>query len=104
MTRFACLAGAMTVALTIGASTVTAHHRPVIVNNQRVAEDLTQKCECRARGRAFTVGEQICLNGRMATCEMDQNVTSWRPTSDVCPNARNHTPVVSRRVFASRSE
>ncbi len=93
MTRLAFLGGAVTVALVLGASAVVAHHRPVVVNNQRVMEDPTQQCECRARGKAFTLGEQICLNGRMATCAMDQNVTSWRPTSDICPNARNFTPV-----------
>jgi hypothetical protein len=93
MTHLASLGGAVTVALVLGASAAVAHHRPVIVNNQRVAEDPTQKCECRARGKAFTVGEQICLNGRVATCAMDQNVTSWRPTSDACPNALNFTPV-----------
>jgi hypothetical protein len=64
-----------------------AHHRTVVNNGIRVAADPTQDCECRARGNAYTVGEQICLNGRVATCAMDQNVTTWRSTSKTCPQS-----------------
>ncbi len=83
----------MTVVLALGASSSIAHHRAVVVNNQRVSEDPTQKCECRARGQAFTLGEQICLNGKVAICDMNQNVTTWRTTPTFCPNARLFTPV-----------
>ncbi len=93
MTRSAFLGSVLTVILAFGATTSDAHHRAVVVNNQRVAEDLTQKCECRARGKAFTVGEQICLNGAIAICDMNQNVTTWRMTPTFCPNARLFTPV-----------
>ncbi len=98
MTRSAFLGSALTVVLALGASTSGAHHRPVLVDNQRVAEDLTQKCECRARGKAYTVGEQICLNGTVAVCDMNQNVTTWRSTSTYCPNARQFTPVREARA------
>ena len=93
MTRSAFLGSALTVILALGASSSGAHHRPVVVNNQRVAADPTQDCECRARGKAFTIGEQICLNGTVAICDMNQNVTTWRSTKDTCPNARMSVPV-----------
>jgi hypothetical protein len=64
-----------------------AHHRPVIQAGVRVAADPTQDCECRARGQAYTQGEQICLNGRIAMCAMDQNVTTWRSTDKTCPQS-----------------
>jgi hypothetical protein len=98
MTRSAFLGSALTVILALGASTGSAHHRPVVVNNQRVAADATQICECRARGKAYTVGEQICLNGKVAICDMNQNVTTWRSTQTFCPNARLYTPAREARA------
>jgi hypothetical protein len=95
MTRPAFFGSALTVILALAASASSAHHRAVVVDNQRVAEDITQKCECRAGGQAYTVGEQICLNGRVAICDMNQNVTTWRTTTTFCPNARLFTPVRS---------
>jgi hypothetical protein len=75
------------VALSALAGASPAHHRAVVSNGHRVAEDPTQNCECRAYGRAFTIDEQICLNGRMMSCAMDQNVTSWRSTGRICPQS-----------------
>ncbi|MGL4636023.1 MAG: hypothetical protein ACRCWF_08585 [Beijerinckiaceae bacterium] len=81
--------GTLLLGIAIGTATLAvAHHRAVLVNGVRVSEDTTQKCECRARGQAYTTGEQICLNGRVATCEMDQNVTTWRLSNKLCPEAR----------------
>jgi hypothetical protein len=65
----------------------SAHHRSVFAHGERVAEDPTQKCECRAFGKAYTVDEQVCLNGRMMTCAMDQNVTTWRSSGRMCPQS-----------------
>jgi hypothetical protein len=103
MTRSAFLGSALTVVLALGASSSGAHHRPVVVNNQRVAADSTQDCECRARGKAFTIGEQICLNGTIAICDMNQNVTTWRSTRNTCPNARLSVPVREGRVLTARA-
>jgi hypothetical protein len=47
----------------------------------------TKPCECRARGQIYIVGEEICLNGQLALCAMDQNVTTWRGTGRSCPQA-----------------
>jgi hypothetical protein len=44
-------------------------------------------CECRARGQVFITGEQTCLNGMVAVCAMDQNVTTWRMTGQTCPQS-----------------
>jgi hypothetical protein len=103
MTRSAFLGSALTVVMALGASSSGAHHRPVVVNNQRVAADPTQECECRARGKAFTIGEQICLNGTVAICDMNQNVTTWRSTRDACPNAQLFTPVRAGRALTARA-
>ncbi|KAA2242365.1 hypothetical protein F0L46_02855 [Salinarimonas soli] len=49
------------------------------------------ECYCRAQGRQFGMGEQVCLRSpegpRMARCVMDLNVTSWRFTQDPCPDS-----------------
>lgn len=75
------------IALALLAGTSAAHHRHVMNAGERAAADATQKCECRAHGKAYTVDEQICLYGRTVTCAMDQNVTSWRATGGVCPQS-----------------
>ncbi len=103
MTRSAFFGSALTVILALGASSSGAHHRAVVVNNQRVVADSTQDCECRARGKAFTIGEQICLNGTVAICDMNQNVTTWRSTRSVCPNAGIFTPVREGRSLTARA-
>ncbi len=78
---------ALTVALALLAGGSPAHHRAVHADGVRVAADPTQNCECRAYGKAYTIDEQVCLNGRMMTCAMDQNVTSWRTTGRMCPQS-----------------
>lgn len=49
------------------------------------------ECYCRAQGRLFRMGEQACLRApdgpRLARCEMELNVTSWRFTSERCPDS-----------------
>jgi hypothetical protein len=75
-----------------------AHHRDVIVKGIRVSADPSQSCECRAKGKAFQQDEQICLNGRIATCTMDQNVTSWRMSERLCPEAKLNPVRMSLRL------
>jgi hypothetical protein len=45
-------------------------------------------CTCRAYGRSFRVGEQVCLSTakgyRTAECRMQQNVTNWAVSPDEC--------------------
>ena len=43
------------------------------------------ECTCRAGGRSFGVGTTTCLGAALFRCEMDQNVTSWKPTKEACP-------------------
>lgn len=52
-----------------------------------VADQVRKPCECRARGQVFITGDQTCLNGMVAICDMDQNVTTWRMTSQTCPQS-----------------
>lgn len=47
------------------------------------------ECTCRAQGQSFHVGTETCLhiNGinQVFRCDMDLNVTSWKPTGSLCP-------------------
>lgn len=46
-------------------------------------------CTCRAQGQNFHVGTETCLhvNGisQIFRCDMDLNVTSWKPVGSLCP-------------------
>ncbi|MCB5173803.1 MULTISPECIES: hypothetical protein [Microvirga] len=46
-------------------------------------------CYCRAQGRIFAPGEQVCLRTadgpRLAQCRMEINVMSWSFTETPCP-------------------
>lgn len=49
------------------------------------------ECSCRAQGRDHLVGTMICFETAAGLasfkCEMDQNVTSWRPQTTPCPTS-----------------
>ena len=49
------------------------------------------ECLCRANGRLFGLGEQICLRTaegpRLAECKMVLNNTSWGITDRGCPES-----------------
>ena len=46
------------------------------------------KCTCRAHGRQFELGQTVCLmtpkGGRLATCGLVLNNTSWRVSDTPC--------------------
>ena len=50
------------------------------------------ECTCRANGSNVPLGSQFCMatssGQRLAECVMEQNVTSWRATDELCPQAR----------------
>jgi hypothetical protein len=87
MSRWFLTPSAFGLAALLAALPGSAHHRSVLQNGIRVAADPQQECECRARGRAYTQGEEICLNGQLAVCDMEQNVTTWRQTRRMCPQS-----------------
>jgi hypothetical protein len=49
-------------------------------------------CDCRAQGALWRQGQELCINGQMQVCTMDQNVSAWKPVGRVCPSARLFTP------------
>ncbi len=55
------------------------------------AETAFSECYCRAGGKRYEVGEQACIRtpgvARLASCRMEQNVTSWRMTETPCPDS-----------------
>ena len=46
-------------------------------------------CDCRAQGQIWRQGEQVCLNGNLRICGMNQNVTTWLSTGKSCPTAQS---------------
>lgn len=46
------------------------------------------ECTCRAQGRTYHLGENICLRTpegyRLAECELTQNITNWRFSKNTC--------------------
>ena len=53
-------------------------------------------CTCRFEGTEVPLGQRRCIRTaqgpRSAMCVLEQNVTSWRPSADECPQASLHTP------------
>jgi hypothetical protein len=45
------------------------------------------ECSCRMGGQSLPVGSEICMQNSMFRCQMDQNVTTWRPLSSPCPQS-----------------
>lgn len=45
------------------------------------------ECTCRAQGRSYQLGTQICLQGALFRCAMDLNVTSWESLREPCPQS-----------------
>lgn len=45
------------------------------------------ECTCRLFGQNLPVGSEICMKDSMFRCQMDQNVTSWRPMASPCPQS-----------------
>jgi hypothetical protein len=45
-------------------------------------------CRCLFRGTAYRLGEKVCMNTPQGTvmteCDLQQNNTSWVPTSEAC--------------------
>jgi hypothetical protein len=56
-------------------------------NNPSLLRIEARDCDCLARGRNWRQGEEICLNGRLHVCGMDQNVSSWIGKDKSCPSA-----------------
>ena len=53
-------------------------------------------CTCRMDGQDVELGERRCLRTaagpKAAVCVMEQNVTSWRPSGEGCPEASLPAP------------
>ena len=49
-------------------------------------------CTCRLDGQDVELGQRRCLKtdagSKAAVCVMEQNVTSWRPSGEECPQAQ----------------
>jgi hypothetical protein len=43
------------------------------------------ECTCRLRGQDLPVGSEVCMQDSIFRCQMDQNVTTWRPMAAPCP-------------------
>lgn len=45
------------------------------------------ECTCRLFGQNLPVGSEVCMRDNMFRCQMDQNVTTWRPMASPCPQS-----------------
>ncbi|MCZ8269185.1 MAG: hypothetical protein O9306_01325 [Beijerinckiaceae bacterium] len=45
------------------------------------------ECTCRMHGENLPVGSEVCMRNGLFRCQMDQNVTTWRPLSKPCPQS-----------------
>ena len=45
------------------------------------------ECTCRMHGENLPVGSEVCMRNSLFRCQMDQNVTTWRPLSKPCPQS-----------------
>jgi hypothetical protein len=45
-------------------------------------------CKCRAMGVNYEQGQIACILGKLARCEMSQNVPTWTQIANTCPIAR----------------
>lgn len=77
-----------------GPATAADHHRLPLSFENAAAEAHAQnhpECTCRAEGRSFPLGSQICLSGvqgsQIFRCSMDLNVTSWKSVGSPCPQS-----------------
>ena len=70
--------------LPLGAAALAAGPPP----GELLAQAAGKPCSCRANGRSYELGEQTCLSTprgtRLAQCELQQNVTSWRIGAEAC--------------------
>lgn len=46
-------------------------------------------CQCRALGQTFNQGQTACIFDKLARCEMNQNVASWKIISGSCLITKN---------------
>ncbi|PWB65881.1 MAG: hypothetical protein C3F17_02855 [Bradyrhizobiaceae bacterium] len=55
------------------------------------ATEAAADCTCRALGRSYELGQSTCLatpgGPRLAVCDMQANVTSWRFSQTSCVTA-----------------
>ena len=45
-------------------------------------------CKCRAFGKIYNQGQEACIRGKLARCEMNLNNSSWKIIGETCPEAK----------------
>jgi hypothetical protein len=78
---------AFSIAAFAASPALSQNHTPRPMAAQASPQVVNALCECRAAGRVFIQGELTCVNGQVAVCAMDQNVTTWRSTGQACPQS-----------------
>ena len=63
------------------------------------ATDKPIPCRCRYRDREYQLGEAVCMNTHVGTviarCDLQQNNTTWAPTSDACVVSMSTPPKIN---------
>jgi hypothetical protein len=52
------------------------------VANAQDVED--PPCACVAQGKRWAQGERICIKGKVLTCGMSGNLSTWVPSQEAC--------------------
>ena len=93
---------AMLAALLAAPAILEAAAPPAGPGQAPVAAPRAIECHCRANGRAYQLGDRVCLQTpsghRVAECRMSQNVTSWRFDGDDCSVSAGLDPSSSGAV------
>ena len=73
---------------------------PPRAQDYKVPEHLLDgtNCHCRANGELFPQGDEICMMGRIRTCGMSQNVSSWLQTGRTCHTSSRAMPKLASLV------
>ncbi|MGH6855296.1 MAG: hypothetical protein ACREDN_07740 [Aestuariivirga sp.] len=62
-------------------------------------------CKCRAYGQEFAQGQVLCIQGKLARCGMNLNISSWNIIYDSCPQTKlSPTPVLPHSVPPNHKE
>ncbi len=65
----------------------------VVLSAGSITATADPNCRCRLYGEYFDIGSVMCIRGSLARCEMNQNNTSWKTIGEICPQARQLSPV-----------
>jgi hypothetical protein len=65
----------------------------LLASNAFAGDAAHKTCLCRANEQKYSQGQVLCLNGKLARCEMNLNIPTWKTISATCPQANVNVPL-----------